>query len=70
MLLLPASTTSKSQAATRKQGTKGCGADVSPVSLDMSQSALQEAIERGYTGITTMLMKATAEVSCLVRSKG
>ena len=41
------------------------GADVSPVSLDMSQSALQEAIERGYTGITTMLMKATAEVSRL-----
>ena len=39
------------------------GADVSPVCLDMSQSALQEAIERGYTGITTMLMKATAEVS-------
>ena len=41
------------------------GADVSPVSLDTSQSALQEAIERGYTGITTMLMKATAEVSHL-----
>ena len=39
------------------------GADVSPVSLDMSRSALQEAIERGFTGITTMLMKATAEVS-------
>ena len=39
------------------------GADVSPVSLDTSRSALQEAIERGYTGITTMLMKATAEVS-------
>ena len=38
------------------------GADVSPVSLDMSQS---EAIERGHTGITTMLMKATAEVSHL-----
>ena len=55
----------KSQAATRKQGTKECGADVSPVSLDMSWSALQEAIERGYTGITTMLMKAMAEVSHL-----
>ena len=41
------------------------GADVSPVSLDTSRSALQEAIERGYTGITTMLMKATAEVSGL-----
>ena len=41
------------------------GADVSPVSLDMSQSALQEAIERGHTGITTMLMKATAKVSYL-----
>ena len=25
-------------------------------------SALQEAIERGYTGITTMLMKATADL--------
>ena len=41
------------------------GADVSPVSLDMSQSALQEAIERDFTGITTMLMKATAEVNHL-----
>ena len=41
------------------------GADVSPVSLDTSRSALQEAIERGHTGITTMLMKATAEVSHL-----
>ena len=39
------------------------GANVSPVSLDTSRSALQEAIERGYTEITTMLMKATAEVS-------
>ena len=37
------------------------GADVSPVSLDTSRSALQEAIERGYTGITTMLMKATEQ---------
>ena len=34
------------------------GADVSHVSLDTSRSALQEAIERGYTEITTMLMKA------------
>ena len=42
------------------------GADVSPViSLDTSQSALQEAIERGYTGITIMLMKAIAEVNHL-----
>ena len=41
------------------------GADVSPVSLDTSRSALQEAIERGHTGITTMLMKATVEVSHL-----
>ena len=42
------------------------GADVSPViSLDTSQSALQEAIERGYTGITIMLMKAIAEVNYL-----
>ena len=41
------------------------GADVSPVSLDTSRSALQEAIERGFTGITTMLMKATAEVNHL-----
>ena len=42
------------------------GADVSPViSLDTSRSALQEAIERGYTGITTMLMKAIAEVNHL-----
>ena len=39
------------------------GADVSPVSLDTSRSALQEAVERGYTEITTMLMKATTEVS-------
>ena len=35
------------------------GADVSPVSLDTSRSVLQEAVERCYTGITTMLMKAT-----------
>ena len=39
------------------------GADVSPVIT--SQSALQEAIERGYTGITIMLMKAIAEVNHL-----
>ena len=38
------------------------GADVSPVSLDMLRSALQEAIERGYTGIATMLMNATADL--------
>ena len=33
--------------------------------VDTSQSALQEAIERGHTGITTMLTKAIAEVSHL-----
>ena len=32
------------------------GADVSPVSLDTSRSGLQEAVERCYTGITTMLI--------------
>ena len=33
--------------------------------VDTSQSPLQEAIEKGHTGITTMLMKAIAEVSHL-----
>ena len=38
------------------------GADVSRVSLNTSRSALQEAIKRGYAGITTMLMKSTADL--------
>ena len=44
------------------------GADVSPVSLDTSRSALQEAIERGYTGITTMLT-ADLEVNHLRKGR-